>query len=270
MGGLGQRGQPERVREPGVVGKRVDVVGAVPTRALGQQQRADRLPGGDRGGGRVAGLGDQIVQAQLGHRRKQQQQPGVAAADGRAGRPARLRPCLDRLQFRGAAAASVVAAVQPGQPGLVENLPHRLRRDRRALLGQHGGDLADAAPARPQCKHLLPHRGGGLARALRAGLGLGERRELAGAQQGGHLMHRSGGVAVPVGDLGGSGVLDEIGAQRLVAALARAAGLGELPPQPSTGFLEQHTHMLELYLCPVRAPRGARFLCCNELHACDP
>jgi hypothetical protein len=55
------------VREPGVVGERVDVVCAVPARALGQQQRADRLPGGDRAGGRVAGCGDQLVQAELDH-----------------------------------------------------------------------------------------------------------------------------------------------------------------------------------------------------------
>ena len=61
--------------------------------------------------------------------------PGVAAADGRPGRPVRLRPRLDRLQFRGAAAASVVAAVQPGQPGVVENLPHRLRRDDGRIPG---------------------------------------------------------------------------------------------------------------------------------------
>ena len=41
-------------------------------------------------------------------------------------------------------------------------------------------------------------------------------------------MHRRGGIAEPVGDFGGSGILDEVGAQRLVAALSRAAGLGEV------------------------------------------
>ena len=136
MGGLGQRGQPERVRKPGVVGERVEVVGAVPARALGQQQGADRLPGGDRAGGRVASRGDEVVQPEFGHGREQQQQPGVAAADGRAGRPARLGGGLDQVQFGGAAAAGVVAAVQPGQPGGVEDLPHRLRGDRRPSRGE--------------------------------------------------------------------------------------------------------------------------------------
>ena len=70
VGGLGQRGQPERVREPGVVGERVDVVGAVAACALRQQQGADRLPGGDGAGGRIASLPDQLVQAELDHRRE--------------------------------------------------------------------------------------------------------------------------------------------------------------------------------------------------------
>ena len=41
-------------------------------------------------------------------------------------------------------------------------------------------------------------------------------------------MHRGGGVAEPVGDLGGAGLLDEIGPQRFVAALSPAARLGEI------------------------------------------
>ena len=135
MGGLGQRGQPERVREPGVVGERVDVVGAVAARAFGQHQGGDRLPGADRAGARVAGLLDELVQAQFDHGREQQQQAGVRAVDRGAGRPVRLRPGLDRVELRGAAAAGLVAAVQPGQPGGVEDLPHRLRRDRRARFG---------------------------------------------------------------------------------------------------------------------------------------
>ena len=41
-------------------------------------------------------------------------------------------------------------------------------------------------------------------------------------------MHRGGGVAEPVGDLGGADLLDEVGPQRFVAALSRAARLGEV------------------------------------------
>ena len=81
VGGLGQRGQSQTEREAGVVGERVDVMGAVAACALGQQQGADRLPGRDRRGGRVAGLGHQLGQAELGHRREQQQQSGVVTRD---------------------------------------------------------------------------------------------------------------------------------------------------------------------------------------------
>ena len=95
------------------------------------------------------------------------------------------------------------------------------------------GDLADAAVLGPQRQHPVADLAGGFARSFRARLGLGEGVELAGAQQGGHLMHRGGGVAEPVGHLGGGGLVDEVGAQRLVAALPRTAGRGEvLRPWP--------------------------------------
>ena len=82
--------------------------------------------------------------------------------------------------------------------------------------------------ARSQGQHLVADLAGGFVRPFRARLGLGEGVELAGAQQGGHLMHRGGGVAEAVGYLGGAGLLDEVGAQRLVAALSRTAGRGEV------------------------------------------
>ena len=228
VGGLGQRGQPQTEREPGVVGQRVDVMGAVAARALGQQQGADGLPGGDRRGGGVAGLGDQFGQAERGHRREQQQQSGVLTRDLRGVGPAAQGGRLDRLQPRRRAAACFVAAGQPGQSGVVEDLPHRLRGDRRARGGQRCGDLADAAVLGAQRQYFVADLAGGFARPFRARLGLGEGVEFAGAQQGGHLMHRGGGVAEPVGHLGGGGLLHEVGAQRLVAALSRAAGRGEV------------------------------------------
>ena len=39
------------------------------------------------------------------------------------------------------------------------------------------------------------------------------------AQQAGHLVDAGGGVAEPVGDLGGGHLVQEVGAQRLVPAL---------------------------------------------------
>jgi hypothetical protein len=142
--------------------------------------------------------------------------------------PAADRGRLDRLQSRRAAAACLVAAGQPGQSGVVENLPHRLRRDRRARGGQRCGDLADATVLGPQRQYRVADLAGGFVRSFRARLGLGEGVELAGAQQGGHLMHRGGGVPEPVGHLGGGGLVDEVGPQRLVAALPGTARRGEV------------------------------------------
>ena len=45
VGGLGQRGQPEREGQPFVIGQRAGVGDAGLAGALGQQQRPDRLPG---------------------------------------------------------------------------------------------------------------------------------------------------------------------------------------------------------------------------------
>jgi hypothetical protein len=80
VGGLGQGGQPERECQPGVVGQRPGVGDAGLAGALGQQQGADGVPGGQRLGGWVAGLRDQVRQGDLGDGGKQeQQQPGVIA-----------------------------------------------------------------------------------------------------------------------------------------------------------------------------------------------
>ena len=84
----------------------------------------------------------------------------------------------------------------------------------------------------PQRQHLVADLAGGFVRPFRARLGLAEGIEFAGAQQGGHLMHRGGGVAEPVGHLGGGGLVDEVGPQRLVAALPRTAGRGEVLRSP--------------------------------------
>ena len=238
VGGLGQGGQPEGERQPGVVGQRPGVGDAGLAGAFGQQQGADRLPGGQRPGGGVAGRGDQVRQAHLADGGQQEQQPGVIARQRhRRGRPAGQRSGLDRLQPGRRATAALVAAGQPRQPFGVQDLPDGLRRHRHPLAGQRGGDLGDAVPGRPQLQHPGAQRPGGLARSFRAWPGLGEQGQPALAQQRGHLVDGGGGVAEPVGDLGGGQLVEEVGAQRLIPALRRAGRLGEVLRALSHRFL---------------------------------
>src|SRR4029450_2893782 len=133
-----------------------------------------------------------------------------------------------RVQAGRAAAAALVAAGQPGQPIGLEDLPDRLGGDRQAVGGERTGDLGDAVVLGAQPQDLGAQLPGGLARSLRSGLGLGKWGQLAGAQQGGHLMDGGGGVAVAVGHLRGGQVVDEVGAQSLVAALLAAGRLEEV------------------------------------------
>ena len=227
VGGLGQGGQSEGGGQAEVVDQRAEVVHPGAAGALGQQQRRDRLPSGERPGRGIAALADQLGQAQLGHRREQQQQPGVIRGQRGVGGPARQRAGLDPGQLRRAAPTGLVAARQPGQALGGQDLPHRLRGDRQALRGQRLGDLADAVLRGAQHQHPLAQFPGGLAGSLRSGLGLGEQAQLPRPQQRGHLVHRRGGVAELVGHLRGGQLVHEVGAQRLVAALRRAAGLEE-------------------------------------------
>ena len=74
-------------------------------------------------------------------------------------------------------------------------------------------------PGGTQLQYPLTELAGGLARAFRAGPGPGEQGEPALAQQAGHLVDAGGGVAEPVGGLGGGHLVQEVGAQCLVPAL---------------------------------------------------
>ena len=157
VGGLGQGGEAEEERQPLIVGDLVDVVGAGHPVGRGQQQRADRVPGGQPAGGGVAAPGDQLVQAQLGHGRGQQQQPGVIAGQrGVAGRPAVQGCGPDRRQPAGRAAAGGVVAAQPGHALRVADLPDGLRGDRGALLGEDGRDLGDRQVPGAQADDPVP------------------------------------------------------------------------------------------------------------------
>ena len=158
----------------------------------------------------------------MGHGGQQkEQQPGVIARQvlaGTSGQPG-AAAALTGFEPGWRAAAAVVAAGQPRQALGIEDLPAGLRRDRQALAGARGGDLGDGMPGGAQFQHSLAELAGGLARAFRAGPGPGEQGQPALAQQAGHLVDAGGGVAEPVGDLGGGHLVQEIGAQRLVPAL---------------------------------------------------
>ena len=229
MGGLGQAGQAEDERQALVVGQRPGVGDAGLAGAFGQQQRADRLPAGQRLGGGVAGLGDQVRQAGVADGGQQEQQPGMITGQGhRLGWPAGQRGGLDRVQPGRGSAAAVVAAGQPRQSLGVEDLPGGLCRDRHPLAGECGRDLGDRVPGGAQFQHPGAELAGGLAGAFRAGPGLGEQVESALAQQRGHPVDAGGGVPEPVGGLCGGHLVEEVGAQRLVPALRGAGGIGEV------------------------------------------
>ena len=229
VGGLGQAGQAEGECQPGVVGQRPGVGDPGLAGAFGQQQRADRLPGGQRPGSGVAGLGDQVWQAHLADGGQQEQQSGVIARQcHRPGRPAGQPGGLNRVQPGRGSAAALVAAGQPRQPLGVENLPDGLCRDRHPLAGKRGRDLGDRVPGSAQLQHPGAELAGGLAGAFRARPGLGEQVQPALAQQRGHLVDAGGGVPEPVGDLGGGHLIEEVGAQRFIPALRGAGGIGEV------------------------------------------
>ena len=119
-------------------------------------------------------------------------------------------------------------------------------------------------PGAAQLQHPGPQLAGGLARAFRAGPGLGEQVQPALAQQGGHLVDAGGGVAEPVGDLGGGHLVGEVGAQRLIPALRRARRLGEVlraVPHPAYPGISSHLaelipEIVELYQAAARRHAG--------------
>ena len=103
-----------------------------------------------------------------------------------------------------------------------EDLPHRLRGDRHARRGSAAAiSLMLCPPRAARAPAPAVRRWPCAAPSGRAWTG--EQGDLPGAQQGGHLVHR-GGSTEPVGDLGGGGLVDEVGAQGLVAALPGPPG----------------------------------------------
>jgi hypothetical protein len=127
---------------------------------------------------------------------------------------------------------------------LSQQLPDPGAVQRGRALSQRGGDLGHRVPGRAQPQHLLARRQLGRrdprARAPRE-------KELAriGSEVADHRHDGRGRVTEALGDLRGRRVLDEVRAQRLIAALRDIAGRREergaltppCPPTTKTGAL---------------------------------
>ena len=124
VGGFGDGHQPEGDTEPGVGSEGEGVGGPAPPAGLEQQQRPERVERAEHSGGRVAGRCDQPVEAELGHGRHQQEQPGVVARPAGARRPVGDGLGLDRFGARWR--AGLAAPVEAFEALGVQDGPHRL------------------------------------------------------------------------------------------------------------------------------------------------
>ena len=231
-GGLGQRGQPGEQRGAGVGGDVIDVGDPPGAGQLERQQRQHVRQGGDLRGGRVAGGGDRLRQAEGDQVRDREQQPGQPGL-GPVGQVAEVQGLGAGLDLpRRPAALGVGAAPQPGQSFIGDHLGDPGPVQRGALRGQRRGDLVDGVPGGAQFEDAGP--GGVLARrGLGAGPAGGEELPCPGAEVPHRRQQRRGGVAGPGGRLGGGQSLSEIGAQRLIPAVRRGfRAEEELPAGP--------------------------------------
>jgi hypothetical protein len=100
VGGLGQREKSQREAEPRVGAERERVAGPAPPAALEHQQRGHGVERTEHLGARVVGRADELIEAELDHRREQQVQPGVVAVVAGPGRPGTEGLGRDRFQPR--------------------------------------------------------------------------------------------------------------------------------------------------------------------------
>ena len=140
-------------------------------------------------------------------------------------RPLAQRSRPDRVGARGGAARAT--APEAFDTLGVEDGPHRLRGDRRALGHEVLRDLGHRAVLGAQLEHPVADRVC-LARSSRPGLGGSEELAAPGAQLGGQLVQRRDRVAETFGYLGRRHLVDEVGTQRLVAALGGDRRLDEV------------------------------------------
>jgi hypothetical protein len=148
---------------------------------LERQQRQHVRQGRDLRGGRVAGGGDRLRQAEGDQVRDREQQPGQAGF-GPAGQFTEVQRLGAGLDLpRGPAPLGAGTAPQPGQSLIGDHLGDPGAVQRGALCGQRRGDLVDGVPGGAQFQDA--GAGGVLARrGLGAGPAGGEEIPGAGAE----------------------------------------------------------------------------------------
>ena len=241
---LGRATRPRARPSPGSP-PRGKALAARPRRlALEHQQRAERVERGEHLRGGVAGGPDQARQARA---RRGRAGAGTArrgrsrTGSGRPLREGRPRPAPGAGRPRPLRAA-------PGVPGPRRaGWPTPSGRHRGALGGEPLGDLGNREVLGSQDEHPVAD-GLGLAGSFGAGLGGAEEARSARPQLGGELVHGGRRVAEAGPDVLGAGSLDEVGPQRLVAALGRLARLHEVlsaGPHTSGDLSERHIIIVE-------------------------
>ena len=225
-GGLGQRDQPGEQRRPGVGGQVLHVGDPAHPDQLERQQRQQIAGGGDLRRRRVAGRLHQRGQVQGEQVRDGQQQPGHPGL-GLPGQRGEVDHLRTRQRFPARAAPlHLRAAPQPGQPLGGDHLGDPGAVERGPFLGQREADLVDRVPRRAQLQD--PFSGGLLGRrGLRARPAGAEKLPLPGAEVTHQRLHRGGRVPEPVRHLGRRQAVEQIGAQRLIAALGQVLRPGE-------------------------------------------
>ena len=205
-------------------------------------------------------IAGKFLELALDERRQQQEQARMLGLDPCAGRPRRQRRRLGRSDAWRGAARLGRARGQPLQPLGAQDLPDGVVAGRAAFTLQLLGDLGDRAVGGAQLEHpVADHEL--LARPLGARLGGHEELELAGAQLGGQLPHRGRGVAEALADLGGAGLLEDVGAHGFVAALGRLGRVEEVLrtlAHVSGDLPERHAGMIEQFLLSVWDARRLR------------
>lgn len=224
--GLGQRLQAGERGECWVGADIVDVADAAPADRLERQQRQHRGQRRDLAGARKARVGDRAGQIQRDQRRQQQHDAGMVAGDAHRLLGPAQPPDAWRMVARRCAALGRRSWPQPLVAFLDKQLPHPGAIERRPRPGERVGDLGDRVPGRAQAQHVLAGRQLGR-RDARARATLDEELAGLGREVAAHRHDRRRGVPEALGDDCGRRALDEVRAQRLIAALRDIAGRGE-------------------------------------------
>ena len=233
MGALGQHVQPAEQAQRAVVHDVVDVRASPLLVQLQRQQRQQRVERRQLRGPRVTRLGDQRADVELDQLGHQQKQPGVLGGDPLPRGPVLLgqTPGLGRHQ-RQRLGLGLRLALEASEALLAGQLPDRGTRQRHPLGAKCPLDLSQRAalPSQPERQRPRPVLLRLRSRARPRGR---EQRKPPRAELAHQRLDRGARVPEALTDRLGALLLDEVGAQRLVAALVGLVRRGEpLRPRP--------------------------------------